>query len=272
MSAVPRRDRRTEQCAPDRLSEQQQGVGRRASTAGAELDEAVVTEVLRRGEMEVHGRFAGSSNATLLVTCSLDGVDVLAVYKPERGERSLWDFPRGLHRREMGAFVLSEALDWRLVPTTVIRGEAPFGVGSVQRLVDDDGESHYFTILERAEHHDRLVTIAAFDVLANNADRKSGHVIWAEGRIWAIDHGLCFHEESKLRTVIWDFAGERLPETLAEDIGRLTAGGLPSELTDLLSTAESAALDRRARELLRRGTLPQPPRRGDWPPYPWPLV
>ncbi|HVX23525.1 MAG TPA: SCO1664 family protein [Acidimicrobiales bacterium] len=231
-----------------------------------------VAEVLGRGEMTVHGRIAGSSNATLLVTCTVDGTELLAVYKPARGERPLWDFPSGLHRREVAAYVLSEALGWGLVPETVERAEAPFGPGSVQRLVPEDGRSHYFTLRDDDRWRPTLVSLAAFDVVANNADRKSGHVLLAEDRLWAIDHGLTFHEEAKLRTVIWDFAGEPLPDRVGTDLERLVAGGPPGGLAGLLDDDEVEALHRRARALVEAGELPAPDGDREWPPYPWPLV
>jgi uncharacterized repeat protein (TIGR03843 family) len=246
--------------------------GRPGSPAGRPGAHPSDAEVLTCGEVEVEGRFAGSSNATLLVTCSLGGRRLPAVYKPERGERPLWDFPSGLWRRELGAYLLSEALGWGIVPVTVARAEAPFGPGSLQRLVDDDGESHYFTLAEEARFHPVLKMVAAFDVVANNADRKSGHVLLAEGRLWAIDHGLCFHRQAKLRTVIWDFAGEPVPDDLAADLEGLAREGLPDSFGRLLSGPERAAVVERARRLLASGAFPEPVSRGEWPPYPWPLV
>jgi uncharacterized repeat protein (TIGR03843 family) len=229
-------------------------------------------DVLAEGAMEVHGRIPGSSNATLLVTCSLDGRELLAVYKPGRGERPLWDFPEGLHRREVAAYELSEALGWGLVPETVARREAPYGPGSVQRFVPGDGTSHYFTLRDDERWHGDLVTFAAFDVVANNADRKSGHVLLAEDRLWAIDNGLTFHTEPKLRTVIWDFAGERLPEGAVADLRRLVRCGLPSSMDALLDPAERRAVLARAAALADDGELPVPDDDRHWPPYPWPLV
>jgi uncharacterized repeat protein (TIGR03843 family) len=231
-----------------------------------------VAEVLCDGEMTVHGRIAGSSNATLLVTCVLESESLLAVYKPIRGERPLWDFPHGLGRREVAAYALSEALGWGIVPDTVLRPDGPFGPGSVQRFVHEDGTSHYFTLREERDWWPSLVTIAAFDVVANNADRKSGHVLLAEDRLWAIDHGLCFHEERKLRTVIWDFGGGDLPERLVADLRRLSGSGLPATMTPLLDEDEQKAALDRAMALAVAGRLPEAPRDGDWPPYPWPLV
>jgi len=238
----------------------------------ASLEGPETAEVLAEGEMEVHGRIAGSSNATLLVTCTRGGHDVLGVYKPARGERPLWDFPEGLHRREVAAYVLSDALGWGIVPLTVERHDAPYGPGSVQRYVDEDGRSHYFTLVEDQRWHPALVRIAAFDVIANNADRKSGHVLLAEDRLWGIDNGLSFHIEPKLRTVIWDFAGEQLPAAVLDDIAAFLQRGMPLAMQHLLDDDELAAVRRRAEMLLTASRLPVPDEEGRWPPYPWPLV
>ncbi|HEY3842238.1 MAG TPA: SCO1664 family protein [Acidimicrobiales bacterium] len=236
------------------------------------MADETVRRVLAEGEMEVHGRIAGSSNATLLVTCRLGGTELLAVYKPLKGERPLWDFPGGLHRREVAAYALSELLGWGLVPETVERAEGPFGEGSVQRFVHEDGTSHYFTLRDDPHWHPTLMQIGAFDVVANNADRKSGHVLLAEDRLWGIDHGLCFNEHDKLRTVIWDFGGSPLaPDDLAA-LDALTTGGAPAALCDLLAPAELAAMLDRAAWLVHLGALPELVDDGDWPPYPWPLV
>lgn len=233
------------------------------------MTDAAAEDLLERGRIEVHGRIAGSSNVTLLVTCAGDGGSLLAVYKPLAGERELWDFPSGLHRREVAARVLSDWLGWGIVPETVLRADAPFGEGSLQRVVDDDGTSHYFTLRDEPRWHADLQRIAAFDVLANNADRKSGHVLCAGDRLWAIDHGLTFHAEPKLRTVIWDFAGERLDADVLDAVGRLCEEPLPPALVALLDEEEAEALVRRARRLASSGRLPRP---GPGRPYPWPLV
>jgi len=231
-----------------------------------------VTRLLTEGDMEVHGRIAGSSNATLLVTCRLGEDELMAVYKPCRGERPLWDFPGGLFRREVAAYVLSEWLGWGLVPETVERGEGPFGEGSVQRYVPDDGTAHYFTLREEERWHATLRRMCAFDIVANNADRKSGHVLLAEGRLWAIDNGLCFNEEDKLRTVIWDFGGDPLhPEDLAA-LERLGCEGPSRRLRELLTATEVEAMLERAAWLVNRRALPELVDDGGWPPYPWPLV
>jgi uncharacterized repeat protein (TIGR03843 family) len=227
-------------------------------------------DVLARGALTVRGRLPGSSNATLLVEAELEGESALAVYKPVRGERPLWDFPRGLFRRELAAWHLSEALGWGLVPLTVEREDGPYGAGSLQLFIAADFEQHYFTLREDERHHDRLRRICAFDVLANNADRKSGHCLLAEdGAIYAIDNGLCFHVEPKLRTVIWDFAGDRLPSSILDDLRRLLAGPLPPALAALIDPDECRALLKRGRALVKAGRLPTDTLgRG----YPWPLV
>ena len=227
-------------------------------------------EVLRNGDIELQGRMPWSSNATFLVTLALDGFAMPAIYKPERGERPLWDFPGGLFRREVAAYELAVALGWQLVPETVVRPDAPLGIGSVQRFVDADFEHHYFTLLEDPRHHGALARMGAFDVLANNADRKGGHCLLdVEDRIWGIDHGLCFHPQLKLRTVIWDFAGAPIADDVLADVARLGTCGFPEELARVLTAAELDALARRVTDLLRRRCLPYP--ETDHP-YPWPLV
>lgn len=226
-------------------------------------------EVLGRGDITVRGRIAGSSNVTLLVTCALEDVELLAVHKPVAGERELWDFPPGLHRREVAARELASTLGWDIVPDTVVRDDGPFGPGSLQRVVVEDGVSHYFTLRDEDRWHPELRRIAAFDVVANNADRKSGHVLLAEDHLWAIDHGLTFHAQPKLRTVIWDFAGDPLDEELKADLARFVGRPLPPQLAALLDDEERKALVERALALLDAGRLPLP-RTGR--PYPWPLV
>jgi len=209
-----------------------------------------------------------SSNATYLVRVCHEGRLSGAVYKPVHGERPLWDFPPGLYRREVAAYVLSEALGWGFVPETIVR-EGPLGTGSLQRFVPSDFEQHYFTLLERPEHHDTLKAICAFDLLANNADRKGGHCLLGEdGRVWSVDHGLCFHADPKLRTVMWDFEGQTIPDTVVADVARLAVSG-PDELASLLDDDECAALAARAAAIVRRPVFP--PARSARP-YPWPLV
>ncbi len=227
-----------------------------------------VLTLLRAGDIAIKGRLPWSSNGTFLVDVCLEGQTAKAVYKPARGERPLWDYPSGLFRREIAAYVVSETLGWGLVPETVER-EGPLGRGSLQRFVPADFREHYFTLLERPQHHDALRRICTFDLLLNNGDRKSGHCLAGEdGRIWAIDHGLCLHDEPKLRTVIWDFAGEAVPEALVDDASRLAASP-PADLGGLLSADEVAALVRRAAALVRRPVFPEARSSRA---YPWPLV
>ncbi|HEX2119361.1 MAG TPA: SCO1664 family protein [Acidimicrobiales bacterium] len=226
-------------------------------------------ELLRRGEIEVKGRLPWSSNGTFLVNVCLGEEEAPAVYKPLRGERPLWDYPSGLYRREVAVYVVSEALGWGLVPETVVREEGPFGEGSLQRFVPARFEEHYFTMLERPELHDALRTICLFDVLVNNGDRKSGHCLLGDdGRVWAIDHGLCLHEEPKLRTVIRDFAGQPLPAERLEAVTHLAVSP-PPELTRLLEPAEIDALAARAGAVVRRPVFPMVRSARA---YPWPLV
>ncbi len=250
-----------------------------------------VVERLATADLTVEGRMPWSSNLTFLVALDPPGTTAAddqvpesgpapgtdrrggvlgAIYKPLRGERDLWDFPDGLYRREAAAWVLAEALGWDIVPHTLVREDGPFGVGSVQIFVEAEYDRHYFTLLEEGGHESVLRAFCAFDVVANNADRKSGHVLAdPDGGLWGIDQGLCFHPGHKLRTVIWDFAGEPVPPSLLADLARV-AGALPPALDDLLTGRELEALVRRMERLVQRGEFPEPV--GDHPPYPWPLV
>lgn len=239
-------------------------------TLGPVPDDAV--ERLTRCEVTVLGRMRNASNATFLVR--LEGADGLAIYKPGRGERPLWDFEPGLYRREVAAYVLSRATGLDVVPPTVLRPDAPLGEGSLQWFVDADFAEHYFSVYaERPELHDKLRAIAVFDVIANNTDRKSGHCLLevqggdGDGHVWAIDNGLCFAAEDKLRTVIWEFAGERLPEHLR--VASATAIDPPDELAALLDEDEIDAISRRARRLAATAKFPAERHSHG---YPWPLV
>ncbi len=235
--------------------------------------EAQHLEALGRGTIRLRGRLPWSSNATFLVLVGEGADSVPAVYKPARGERPLWDFPSGsLHRREEAAFIVSEAVGWHLVPATVVR-EGPLGPGAIQRFVPHDPEAHYLAM-------DRppaavVARIAAFDIVVNNADRKSGHVLADEtGRLWCIDHGLTFHVEPKLRTVIWEQAGQPIARDVAADLGRLqealaAGSALDNRLAAILSSREMAALRGRLAALVSAGQFPaaSPHRRGiPWPP------
>ena len=230
--------------------------------------------LLRRGEMTLVQEIPWSSNYTFLVQLQLGESVAPAIYKPRRGEQPLWDFPTGtLFKREAAAFVLSDALGWHIVPPTVVRGGA-YGLGMVQRFVEHDPNHHYFTF--REPWRDDLTLIALFDAVANNADRKGGHCLLDDGgHIWAIDHGLCFHEEPKLRTVIWELAGTPIPTPLLADLARLDgaldSGEAPGgQLDRLLSPSEIAALRQRLAALIEGGRFPAPnPGRRH---VPWPLV
>lgn len=240
-----------------------------------ELTPDQISAVLGRGDLEVVGRMRYSSNSTFLVEAQADGVALRAIYKPRRGERPLWDFPDGtLCCREVAAYELSRGLGWGIVPVTVLRDDGPFGAGALQWFVDHDPEEHYFTLLEY--HEDRFRRFAGFDVLANNADRKGGHCLRdrAAEVVVGIDHGLTFHPAWKLRTVIWDFAGEPVPPEMVEDVARVTAeldaGPVGRRIAGLLAPEELAALGMRADDLLRDGRFPQP--EPGHHSVPWPLV
>lgn len=230
----------------------------------------LIRSLLARGELDLLGQIRWSSNATFLVSCSLGEHECQAVYKPERGERPLGDFPAGLGRREVAAFELSESLGWGLVPETVLRRDGPFGAGSLQLFVEADFSQHYFTMYTETSNRSALEAIAAFDVVANNADRKSGHCLMGrDGRVWAIDNGLCFHPAPKLRTVIWDFAGEPIRPELLEAVARV-GSGTPPAIAALLEPLEVEALEERCRRLVADSRFPLPS--DDHPCYPWPLV
>ena len=222
--------------------------------------------------MEVKGRLPWSSNATLLVEVFAEDAaeGLLAVYKFTQGERELWDFPPGLWRREVAAFELARILGWDIVPPTITRPDAPLGAGSLQLFVNSDFTQHYFTLRDAGTYDDELRRIATFDLLANNADRKGGHILLAEsGHLWGIDHGLCFATGHRLRTVMWDFAGEPIPTVLLDDIGRITEPGVLQPLAALLDSDEIEALIERTNELCENPVFPEPFSQRQ---LPWPLV
>jgi hypothetical protein len=199
---------------------------------------------------------------------------MLAVYKPAEGESPLWDFPSGtLYRREVAAYRLSRHLGWPHVPPTVIREDGPHGIGALQMYVVAQPERHYLAC--GGEPADVWIEVAIFDVLTNNADRKSGHCLTdADGVVWIIDHGLTFHVDPKLRTVIWDFAGEPIPARLRGDLERLADGLLPggraADVAELISRREATVLRRRLQAMLRPDwRLPHPT--SAWS-VPWPPV
>ena len=244
-----------------------------AAPAAGEAD-MPVSAAIGSGQLELLGLLPNSSNYTFLVRASAaDGEQALAVYKPYRGESPLWDFPEGsLGRREVAAFVVARALGWPNVPPTLVR-DGPEGPGSVQLFVPFEPSEHYFTLQERFA--DEFRAIAAFDLVVNNADRKGGHCLLGEdGRIWAIDHGVCFHEEPKLRTVIWEHIGEQIPQPLVDALGELgehlSHRRRPhNDLAALLKQAEIDALVSRIDAVVARPVYPAP--EGERP-FPWPPV
>lgn len=233
-----------------------------------------IIETLLSGELRIVGRFLWGSNYTFLAEVQSDDETLAAVYKPSRGERPLWDFAKGsLAAREVVASLTSDELDWGLVPPTVLRTDGPVGPGSLQLYVDTNIDYHYFSFSDAEK--DRLRPIAVFDLVINNADRKGGHVIiGTDDHIWSIDHGVSFHVEHKLRSVIWDFAMEPISKSLLADLegfyDRLTSEqGLRKTYLDLLSETEIDALFRRIENILADPVFPEPT--SQWS-YPWPLV
>ncbi len=233
-----------------------------------------VIRLLSQGQVKLLGQIISSSNVIFLTQVEDEDLRALAVYKPRQGERPLWDFPAGtLYLREAAAYLVSRALGWPRVPPTVLRA-GPYGPGAFQLYIDADPEANYFTL--RQERLADLLPVAAFDVLLNNADRKGGHLLLdRRNRIWAIDNALTFHPEPKLRTVIWDFAGEPVPDEYLTDLHRLEEQitcdhPLRRALDDLLAESEIAALLDRLAKLLKSAVcpLPDPTRRQ----VPWPIV
>jgi hypothetical protein len=232
--------------------------------------------ILQTGVIELKGQFLLGSNYTFLVQVNHAGHEIPAVYKPQRGEQPLWDFPENsLAGREVAAFLLSRFLGWDFVPVTVFREDGPLGPGSLQQYVEHDHEYHYFNF--SAADRDRLRPVALFDLLCNNADRKGSHILIEDGarKIWLIDHGLCFHVENKLRTVIWDFAGGPIPAELLDPLRKLVTvlsgtSGLCAELEPFLSPDEISAVASRAGQLLAKPTFPEPP--ADRRAFPWPPI
>ena len=243
--------------------------------SGPEHDRLVAA--LTTGELSLVGLIPWSSNYTFLGNIAAGDQTLRAIYKPIRGERPLWDFPRGaLAKREAAAYIVCRALGWDFVPPTVLR-RGPHGLGSVQLFLDIDQDAHFFTFHTDPAYRHSLQALCLFDIISNNADRKAGHCLAAgDGCIIAIDHGLCFHEDDKLRTVIWDFAGEAIPQALAADLRGLIealaepGGATPLALGKLLDRGEITRLRQRGEELLAAGVYPHPPT--DRRPYPWPLV
>jgi len=230
-------------------------------------------DLLARGDIDVQGLLPWSSNYTFLVVVKQDDLQAMAVYKPCRGERPLWDFPRGtLANREVAAYLVSQALGWLIVPPTVLR-DGPHGTGMLQLYIEADPNEHYFTF--GALFPDQFKKLALFDALVNNADRKAGHCLRDAGdHVWSIDHGICFHEEPKLRTVIWEFARQPIPPDLMNDLRDFRerlgsrSDAVTKALNQLLAREEMAALRRRADQLIAQARFPNPgsDRHIPWPP------
>ena len=230
-------------------------------------DPDILKTALQCGDYELKGQFAFGSNYTFLVTVHYEGKEYPAVYKPTRGEQPLWDFPENtLAGREVAAYIVSERLGFHIVPFTILRDDGPYGSGSLQQYIDYDPEYHYFNFSEKDKQ--LLKPVVLFDLLCNNADRKGSHVFFENRthKLYAIDHGICFHEENKLRTVLWDFSGQKIP---AELIYRLSLSrSLLAELEPYLSPREISALCARAESVIKRGVFPRQPR--DRRAMPWP--
>lgn len=266
-------------------------------TPDGDPDVATVRRVLTEGTLEISGRLTDASNLTLTATASLDGLDLACVYKPIRGERPLWDFPDGtLAHREVAARRIAEYAGWDCVPLTVLRG-GPYGSGMVQRWVDQPDDAAELVDLVPAKRvpagwlpvmravdmdgsdvavvhsdQDKLKLLAGFDVVVNNADRKGSHILCTpDGRVLGIDHGLCFHTEDKLRTILWGWAGTALPDSVTDGLIRLAAGmsgELRAEMETFLTIAEVDTLARRIDYLQMDPVYPMPPRGRS--PVPWP--
>jgi uncharacterized repeat protein (TIGR03843 family) len=263
------------------------------------LAEGDALELLTHGTMELEGRLVDASNTTLRADVTLEGLSAKCVYKPVRGERPLWDFPDGtLAGREVSAFLVSQATGWGLVPPTILR-DGPLGPGACQLWIEEpagaesligfvpayDVPAGWFAVASARDdggdayalaHADdpRLARLAVLDAVINNADRKGGHVLYAaDGRIHGCDHGVSFHVENKLRTVLWGWTGKPIPaaslETLTDLAARLDST-LGAALEEHLTVSEVQHIRLRVRRLIRSGRFPKPPR--DWPAVPWPPV
>jgi uncharacterized repeat protein (TIGR03843 family) len=235
-------------------------------------DHSGALELLAQGDLEVEGRLVVASNATLYCTIRRGAAEAACVYKPVAGERPLWDFPHGtLAGREVAAYAVSRAAGWNLVPPTVYR-DGPFGPGMCQLWIDTDAAAD-LVALSRSADNRALRDMAVFDAVVNNADRKIGHLLpVSDGRLYGCDHGVCFGEEYKLRTVLWQWRGRKLPGRALQALARLKAelatGSLAAELPQRLTEDEITATRQRVDLLLQAGVHPYPPE--DWPAVPWP--
>jgi hypothetical protein len=244
--------------------------GRVVTEQSFELSAADVRAVLTDGEMTIEGRLVDASNTTLYAVVTHGDVSLTCVYKPIRGERPLWDFPDGtLAGREVGAYLVSEATGWDVVPPTVMR-DGPLGPGACQLWIDIDEDADVMALLH--SDHPGLRRLAVFDAVVNNADRKGGHLLPTPGgHIYGVDHGVCFSTEDKLRTVLWQWRGTALPDDALDTLAALRidlAGDLGTQLKQLITPREVSATRRRVDRLLRETCFPMP---GDgWPAVPWP--
>ena len=225
-------------------------------------------QAFQQGDLEIKGQFTLGSNYTFLTEVTYKDSTYPAVYKPMRGEQPLWDFETNtLALREVAAYIISESLGFHIVPFTMLREDGPYGAGSLQQFIEHDPNYHYFTFSD--EDKQKLQPVVLFDLLTNNADRKGGHVFFEDEtrKLFAIDHGICFHEDNKLRTVLWDFAGQTIPDDL---IARLSLSpNLLADLEQYLSPNEISALQSRADSIIKNRVFPQQPqdrRAMPWPP------
>jgi uncharacterized repeat protein (TIGR03843 family) len=237
-------------------------------------DNTAALELLTLGDLEVEGRLVVASNATMYCTVRQGGQEAACVYKPVAGERPLWDFASGsLAGREVAAYAVSRTAGWNIVPPTVFR-DGPFGPGMCQLWIDAD-TSVDLVALARSADNRALRDMAVFDAVFNNADRKIGHLLpVSDGRLFGCDHGVCFSEEYKLRTVLWQWRGRGLPKRAIEALTRLQQAlaqeELAAELSGLLTPDEVTATIQRVELLLDHRVHPFPPE--DWPAVPWPPI
>jgi len=243
------------------------------SPADPASNEDPAIELLTDGELEIAGRLVEASNATLYCIVTHEDQQAECVYKPVAGERPLWDFPHGtLAGRELAAYAVSRASGWDIVPPTVYR-DGPFGPGMCQLWIDPDPSVDLIALARSGSHH-RLRAMSVFDAVINNADRKSGHLLPAPGgHLYGCDHGVCFAEEYKLRTVLWQWRGDPLTSDAVEALERLAAqldGELGTHLRQWLTDREIRAVKVRTEMLLQHRVHPYPPE--DWPAVPWPPI
>jgi uncharacterized repeat protein (TIGR03843 family) len=225
---------------------------------------------LRDGVLRVTGRLVDASNATLYAIADLAGQEMVCIYKPRAGERPLWDFPDGcLAHREYAAYLVSEHLGFNLVPLTVLR-DGPYGEGMAQEWITIDESIDLAKFF--ATDHPGLRSMALFDAIINNTDRKIGHLLPInDDVVFGCDHGVTFHVEDKLRTVLWQWSGDSLTTKEIEILKKAVTsleGELRTQLETLLTTQEIDALAARVQRLLNEGTFPQP--NPNWPAVPWP--